>query len=203
MFGQTTVDGDGKVVVVRKRAGFLTNCREMRDELSVVCDKSHSRGSLLGQGRAGRAAVYPLRLVAAMLRGLRKALEQSVNAIDRAAGPTVEDECPAAKEEFDKIYYDETTGAVLHPKLVAAAVQEELVSISVSTRWLCRFCTFSARHPPCCFCDGSLLALFFRSPFLCSVAILSPRPLSLCLRCFPFDVTRCINLLLSVPVLCL
>ena len=28
---------DGKVVAVHKRAGFLTNCREMRDELSVVC----------------------------------------------------------------------------------------------------------------------------------------------------------------------
>ena len=51
--------------------------------------------------------MYPPRLVAAILRGLQKALEQSVNAIDIAeAGPTVEEECPAAKEEFDKIYYD-------------------------------------------------------------------------------------------------
>ena len=40
---------------------------------------------------------------------------------------SVEEECPAAKDGFDKIYYDETTGAVLDPKLVAAAVQEELV----------------------------------------------------------------------------
>ena len=39
---------------------------------------------------------------------------------------SVEEECPAAKDGFDKIYYDETTGAVLDPKLVAAAVQEEL-----------------------------------------------------------------------------
>ena len=99
MFGQSTVDGDGKVVVVRKRAGFLTNCREIRDELSVVCDKSHSHGSLLGQGRAGRAAVYPPRLVAVIFRGLRKGLEQSVNAIDIAeAGPTVEEECPVRQD---------------------------------------------------------------------------------------------------------
>ena len=39
---------------------------------------------------------------------------------------SVEEECLTAKERFDKIYYDETTGAVLDPKLVAAAVQEEL-----------------------------------------------------------------------------
>ena len=39
---------------------------------------------------------------------------------------SVEEECPAVKDGFDKIYYDETTGAVLDPKLVAAAVQEEL-----------------------------------------------------------------------------
>ena len=50
-----------------------------------------------------------------------------MNAIDVAeAGPTVEEECPAAEEGFDKIYYDETTGAVLDPKFVSAAVQEEL-----------------------------------------------------------------------------
>ena len=40
--------------------------------------------------------------------------------------PSVEEECPAAKEVFDKVYYDDATGAVLDPKLVAAAVQEEL-----------------------------------------------------------------------------
>ena len=36
--------GDDKMLVVRKSAGFLTNCREMHDELSTVCNKSHSRG---------------------------------------------------------------------------------------------------------------------------------------------------------------
>ena len=60
----------------------------MHDELSTVCNKSHSHGSLLGQSCAGRAVVDPPRLVAAILRGLRSGLEQSVNAIDVAeAGP--------------------------------------------------------------------------------------------------------------------
>ena len=58
MFGHTTVDDGGQAAAVRKRTGFLTNCRELHDELSVVCDKSHSHGSLLGKGRAGCAAVY-------------------------------------------------------------------------------------------------------------------------------------------------
>ena len=34
------------------------------------------------------------------------------------------------------------------------------MSTSVGTHWLCWFCIFSARHPPCCFCDGSLRALW-------------------------------------------
>ena len=67
------------------------------------------------------------------------------------------------------------------------------LSTSVSTYRLRWFCIFSARHPPCCFCDGSLRAQFVSS-LLCSVAILSSGPLSLCLRCFPFDVTRCNSL---------
>ena len=73
-----------EVVVVRKNAGFLTNCREMRDELAIVCNKSHSHGSLLSQSCAGRTTVDPPKQVEAILRGLRKALEQSVNAIDIA-----------------------------------------------------------------------------------------------------------------------
>ena len=41
-----------------------------------------------------------------------------------------------------------------------------LVSTCVSTQWLCWFCIISARHPPCCFCEGSsrashLLSFFF------------------------------------------
>ena len=43
------------------------------------------------------------------------------------------------------------------------------------------------------FCDGSSRALFSHL-FSCCVAILSPGPLSLCLRCFSFDVTRCNSL---------
>ena len=80
--------GDDKMLVVRKSAGFLTNCREMHHELSTVCNKSHFHGSLLGQSCAGRAVVDSPKLVAAFLRGLRSGLEQSVNAIDVAeAGP--------------------------------------------------------------------------------------------------------------------
>ena len=43
--------------------------------------------------------------------------------------------------------------------------------------------------------------LFFSYHLLCSVAILSRRPLSFCLRCFPFDVTRC-NSFCCVSILC-
>ena len=39
--------GDDEMLVVRKSAGFLTICRELHDELSTVCDKSHSQGSLV------------------------------------------------------------------------------------------------------------------------------------------------------------
>ena len=39
--------GDDKMLVVRKSAGFLTICRELHDELSTVCDKSHSQGSFV------------------------------------------------------------------------------------------------------------------------------------------------------------
>ena len=70
----------------------------------------------------------------------------------------------------------------------------EELSTSVSIHRLCWFSIFSARHPPCCLCDSSLRALFFLSLFLCSLAILSPGPMSLCLRCFSFDVTRCNSL---------
>ncbi len=41
------------------------------------------------------------------------------------AGPTVEEPCPALKDEYDQVYNDEATGVRLCPQLVREAVKEE------------------------------------------------------------------------------
>ncbi len=40
-------------------------------------------------------------------------------------GPTVEEPCPALKGEYDKVYYDETTGVRMDAQLARDATQEE------------------------------------------------------------------------------
>jgi len=115
---------------VRKETGWLTNCPALAKVLSGVCDNFkpgkdwHRHVQLVG-GRAAAAAEYPPRLVAAVLKALKKQLtaDGQLNAwISALAGPIPEED-----EMTDTSYFwDDVNGGILEPNLTAAARKEEL-----------------------------------------------------------------------------
>ena len=100
-FGQWTWKSPGEWAYAQKSTGFMSNCPEILENLSVRCPGNHEHQQLIG-GRALECAAYPPRLVAAVLRGLRKHLTRIGILEEMHAGPTVEEPCPAAAVEYDK-----------------------------------------------------------------------------------------------------
>ena len=124
-FGQHTWDSEGNKAYARKRTGFVTNCEEIYENLSRECPGKHRHFPLIG-GRALHCAQYPVRLVHAVLRGLKCALVR-IGALDSLeAGPTVEEPCPAAQVDYDRVYYDEVTGIHLPSHLCEEAMKLEI-----------------------------------------------------------------------------
>ena len=80
--------------LAKKATGFTTNCPALVHRLSKRCDGSHEHLQLIG-GIAWQAAVYPPRLVMAVLQGLADHLrgQGSLDSFDNG-GPTVDEPPP-------------------------------------------------------------------------------------------------------------
>ena len=132
VFNQTTVDyaGDGPGLVL-KPTGWLSNCPEILKELSVRCantrrpEEEWHRHIPLLNGKAKATEVYPPKLVAAVIRGLRNHLRQEGEINEFLCGKTIEED-PFPTSELYEGMYDEVTGDYLDPVLVRKGVQDEL-----------------------------------------------------------------------------
>ena len=151
LFGQVAIDASGWVGPARKATGFLTNDRFLAKELDKRCYGGHEHVQLLN-GTAKASEVYPPRLVAAILRGIRssmiaagkgvrdglcarpetqtKASSAPIFTIQPVeAGPTLEEpelleRLP--KDSAEKQVFDKSTGLPLDPQLVKASRAEEM-----------------------------------------------------------------------------
>jgi len=123
-------DANG-VGYVRKETEWLTNCPELAKVLEGVCSNNegrtwHRHVHLVG-GRAAAAAEYPPKLVAAVLKALRKQLIADGHFevwLAALAGPVPEEK--SAAEDSSLEYWDDVNGGILDPVLTAKARQEEL-----------------------------------------------------------------------------
>ena len=114
---------------VRKQTKWLTNSKVLADILDGEC--SNKKGNTwhrhvqLINGRASEAKVYPPMLVKAILKGIRKQLEEDgeMQKDVCGVGPVPEEAIHLEEENF---YTDDTTGAYLETPLVEAARKEEL-----------------------------------------------------------------------------
>ena len=71
MYGlRTPAEEKGKTAPARKTTKFMTSSRQMADLLRRRCDGEHLHQPLVG-GRCRDAAYYPLRLIQAILQGIR------------------------------------------------------------------------------------------------------------------------------------
>ena len=155
VFGAVAVDDAGNEGPVAKATGWMGNCPEVLDEVAVLCPNElykgapegapHRHVALLGGGRPKRSERYPPRLVAAILRGLRRhlrkvrqedgrhqtymdALDTGITAEEPEAAAAVaawKDDNPELLEE-DPGGIDEVTGLPLPAELVRKSRKEEI-----------------------------------------------------------------------------
>ena len=128
--GQVTTDFNGFTMPAQKTTGWLTSSRRVAQELARfqcpnrVRPGAHTHAHLIN-GRAAAAAAYPPRLVAALLRGIRRELqgrrEVSINSMDVGTHGHEEPDFNEYQE-----YYDDITGAMLPKELAKAPRIEEL-----------------------------------------------------------------------------
>ena len=74
MYNNLTVDENKEQGLSRKPTRFVSNSAAMLEELSLKCDGKHRHIPLEG-GRAGKAAIYPLRLIRAIITGMARTRE--------------------------------------------------------------------------------------------------------------------------------
>ena len=121
--------------------GWITTSRCIADELARFQCRNrrgglhraggaagHEHGHLIsGRAKAAAAEVYPSRLVATILRGLRRQLQEdgkmSVSALEPGAHGHDEESVP---EEGVEKFYDDISGKLLPKKLVREARLEEI-----------------------------------------------------------------------------
>ena len=89
---------------------FVTNCEEIHKNLSKLNCRSHVAENCI---------------VATML-GLSQALTRLGCLQEFESGTTVEQPCPAATADYDRVYLDSVTGASLLSKLCEEAMQLEI-----------------------------------------------------------------------------
>ena len=124
-FGQKVKYDDGREELVRKPTGWLTNSQRIADALSRACTGDHAHGSVFN-GRPQQVAVYPPKLVAAILRALRDELRSAGRLAEFEAGPTVEEEPPETAWAQEPEFWDEISGATLGAEEVFAARKLEV-----------------------------------------------------------------------------
>ncbi|CAK0840427.1 unnamed protein product, partial [Prorocentrum cordatum] len=114
---------------VKKPTGWLTNSAEIARELTRRCPGCARHCQTVGLGRRGMRIIerYPPRLVAAVLRGLRREAIARGQLGALEAGPHL-DEPPVwdAYPEYHAEIVDNIGGAALDPELVAAGRKEEM-----------------------------------------------------------------------------
>ena len=134
---------DGRKGYVFKRTRWVTNSRVLASILDGRCSNQTGHGNRTGAepehrhltligGCAAMAAVYPPRLVAAVLKGIKEQMKQD-KAIDAVAlkfgGPVpsenVFEVTDMNVEQYEQIF-DEVTGAQLPAELVAQGKKEEI-----------------------------------------------------------------------------
>ena len=133
-WGMTSEDGIG-TGLVKKETGWLTNSQILAQTLQQECSNRTGKSPWhrhvhLINGRAKRAQVYPIALVRAVLKGLRKELRTRGEIGNLEYGPspheplvTVNDEATA--EEVGA-YWDDVRGGWLDNELVKKARAEEV-----------------------------------------------------------------------------
>jgi hypothetical protein len=97
--------------LVLKPTARLSNCEEILKEVSKKCVAGpsgsgpwHRHVPLLGANRARHAERYPPRLVAAILRGLKKHLRQTGQLSALTVGVTCEEENPVDYDLMEEIH---------------------------------------------------------------------------------------------------
>ena len=117
---------------VKKETGWLTNCKPLAEPLEGECTNTtgkapwHRHIHLIG-GLARQAAIYPPKLVKAVLQCLKKELERTgeLNAVEmRSSGPVPEE--PWVDLQWIEAYWDDVNGGWLSPEEVKKARQLEM-----------------------------------------------------------------------------
>ena len=83
MYGLLSPTPGGGELPAIKPTRFLTSSPEMAARLSTRCSKDHQHQQLVG-GRAAAAAFYPLKLIKAMLLGMRDTADAKSKLLDQA-----------------------------------------------------------------------------------------------------------------------
>jgi hypothetical protein len=123
-------DKDGNEGFVRKETSFLTSSKELAEILSGKCANApghfvHRHVHLVGGNRAKMAAEYPIKMVVAVLKAMRRQLIvdgkiSAMNAFD--AGPVADEIMDYTFENPNQAeYWDDVNGGVLPLKEVEAA----------------------------------------------------------------------------------
>ena len=151
-FGPQVRGNDGTRALVLKPTIWVSNCLEILDEVCEKCSNNHRprrewhKHTSALMGTCSHAERYPVRLVRAILRGLRRALRRGLpgggHLCEIESGPTLEERgpeeesailssepdpsgspwAPTAQTEF----FDDLTGFALEPPLVRLARIEEM-----------------------------------------------------------------------------
>lgn len=132
-FGMKLKNDEGELLHVRKETLWLTNSEEIAKELKGVCENDlkgrevHRHVHLVGANWAKAAQVYPVALVEAVLRGLKRELEKMnvISAVEEQVSGPSPDDMVSWEAEMEE-YKDDASGATLDPKLVQEARAEEL-----------------------------------------------------------------------------
>ena len=142
MFGMTTKDEEGNEGPVLKPTRWMTNAPCVAQQLNRRCKGTHEHHvRLMGSNRAARAAVYPPKLVKAIVKGL-----QAQREFDHRAGRA---ECPLSaaiiqammdEDEIKALQWaravmDEYTGEALDADFVAKGKKEELDFFKSKAVW--------------------------------------------------------------------
>ena len=130
-FGMTQHDDQGEAPIL-KPTGFMTNSWEIAKQLSKRCLGNHRHITLQGN-RTQRAQVYPEKLCRHIIIGLVRQMQEDGRlgtgeigyccAIDDDVSEWVDDDI------WDDEYWDDISGASLHPGMVRSARQAEMVEV--------------------------------------------------------------------------
>ena len=129
-----TLDHNGRKEKVYKPTGWCSNSPCIREHMHKLCTKDHKHISLQN-GRAKRAAIYPVSLCLSILRGIKDQLVESKNIgiNGLSVGTTCEERVCEDLAELQwqsmvdvngKYFIDDVTGSPLPPALVRAARKE-------------------------------------------------------------------------------